>query len=257
MSAAWAGGAAAVHQHLCPPPQTFRVPAPQTWTYECVLPFCDKDAIRDQPDAASRGMKLFSTLNSEMGLCSSDCNQGCQQTCNDYDKMQASEDKCTERTDEGCCTSGAMKCEDGWIPIADGNCGEGKKRYKCLEPDQGGKACRVTLVGQDLRAAAGGDGGFSEIEFSTPILKTPIVQAWDGKLAAKGDVSNSAERLWGRKYTAPTEDFFATGNGALAFLRHTCDGKLGFNLGSCVVWRGVVCARTERGFACGASGEVG
>ena len=38
--------------------------------------------------------------------------------------------------------------------------------------------------------------------------------------------------MYGRKYVTPTSDLFATGNGALAFLRHTCDGKLGFNMGN-------------------------
>jgi len=38
--------------------------------------------------------------------------------------------------------------------------------------------------------------------------------------------------MFGRKYSVPTSDLFATGNGALAFVRHTCDGKLGFNMGN-------------------------
>jgi hypothetical protein len=38
--------------------------------------------------------------------------------------------------------------------------------------------------------------------------------------------------MFGRKYPVPSSDLFATGNGALAFMRHTCDGKLGFNVGN-------------------------
>ena len=60
----------------------------------------------------------------------------------------------------------------------------------------------------------------------------PIVQKWDGSLSSSGDTSNSPERMFGRKYPAPTADLFATGNGALALIRHTCDGKLGFNMGN-------------------------
>ena len=55
---------------------------------------------------------------------------------------------------------------------------------------------------------------------------------WDGALATKGDYSNSANRKFGREFSSPTSDLFATGNGAMAVLRHTCDGKLGFNLGN-------------------------
>jgi hypothetical protein len=62
--------------------------------------------------------------------------------------------------------------------------------------------------------------------------KTPIIQKWNGDLSAAGDTSNSPARMFGRKYPAPTSDLFATGNGALAFIRHTCDGKLGFNVGN-------------------------
>ena len=72
---------------------------------------------------------------------------------------------------------------------------------------------------------------YTEFVPTTKAGAVPIIQAWDGSLSA-GDKSNSPERMYGRKYVTPTSDLFATGNGALAFLRHTCDGKLGFNMGN-------------------------
>ena len=85
------------------------------------------------------------------------------------------------------------------------------------------------LLGIDLS-----DNGpsYREVSPKTATGAVPIIQKWDGSLSTAGDKSNSPARMFGRKYVSPGSDLFATGNGALAFVRHTCDGKLGFNWGN-------------------------
>lgn len=106
------------------------------------------------------------------------------------------------------------------------DCNGGEK--KCAGTDD-----TVTLLNGNDKQVIGESCGDDEQREEIYIQSTSqtVVVAWDGKLTS-GIMSNSASRVFGKYWTAPSESLFRSEDDGVVMFRTTCRGAGGFNLGN-------------------------